>query len=110
MVLDVSDIVDMQLGSGKGPPRETSACTQRLRSFSSDHCRRFGATVFQVLLDSCFVVERGGLPVRKFLVIAKERLVFAMKWLLAEGFVILSEIIIRIKQGVKRDLTKGVVP
>src|SRR5207245_7641471 len=101
------------LGSRKLPPRESGGPAQRVRGFCNDDFRCPVSTVFHIGFDRRLVVERYRRAVFEFLVIAKEPLVGAVKWLPAEFptllIVILSEIEISPEQRMECDLTESVV-
>ena len=103
MVLDVSDVADMEFRAGKLATFKTAAGNER---FFGDDAGELCPAVLQIVSDRRAIVKLLLLDVFQLFVVPEEVCILAMKWLVSKPAIGLFEVVVREEKSMKHDLAK----
>lgn len=106
MVLDVSNVAEVEFCAGKVAACESAACDQCLFGFFSNDSSKLCPAVLQIISDRRAIVHLLLLDVFQFFVVSKEVRVLAMKRLVSDRAIRFFQIEIREEENVEGHLAE----
>ncbi len=105
--MHVADVAHMQFRSGEVLAWKLRRSAQCLDRFGGDDFRCLSPAVSQIPLQEWPIVEQLLFTIFEFFVVTKRPRVVVVKRLIADGIKVTSEIDVRKKERVKRDLAES---